>query len=50
LQKFLPKLICITIKLNDLRGDNAAKSHYSFKKRQKKLARKKSKRKKDNAD
>jgi hypothetical protein len=29
-----------TIKNNGLRGDNMAKSHYSFKKRQKELARK----------
>jgi len=30
----------ITIKNNGLGGDNMAKSHYSFKKRQKELARK----------
>ena len=30
-----------TIKHNSLRGDNMAKSHFSFKKRQKELARKK---------
>jgi hypothetical protein len=30
----------ITIKNSGLRGDNMAKSHYSFKKRQKELARK----------
>jgi hypothetical protein len=37
----LSELLFITIKISDLRGDNMAKSHYSFKKRQKELARKK---------
>jgi hypothetical protein len=43
-------LLCITIKLNDLRGDNMAKSHYSFKKRQKELKRQKIKRKNGSAE
>jgi hypothetical protein len=40
-KKILPEFLFITIKINGLRGDNMAKSHYSFKKRQKELARKK---------
>ena len=40
-KKILSKFLFITIKINGLRGDNMAKSHYSFKKRQKELARKK---------
>ena len=37
----LSEFLFITIKTSGLRGDNMAKSHYSFKKRQKELARKK---------
>ena len=37
----LSEFLFITIKTNGLRGDNMAKSHFSFKKRQKELARKK---------
>ena len=40
-KKILSKFLFITIKIKGLRGDNMAKSHYSFKKRQKELARKK---------
>ena len=40
-KKILSKFLFFTIKINGLRGDNMAKSHYSFKKRQKELARKK---------
>ena len=40
-KKILTKFLFITIKINGLRGDNMAKSHYSFKKRQKELDRKK---------
>ena len=39
--KIPSKLLFIMTWINDLRGDHMAKSHYSFKKRQKELARKK---------
>jgi uncharacterized membrane protein YdbT with pleckstrin-like domain len=41
LKIILSEFLFITIKTKGLRGDNMAKSHFSFKKRQKELARKK---------